>query len=96
MVEMEVEVEDTNLPEAMVRVVWEILPGNDQHFFREISIEDIDPNFFSSDSPVDSSNFPCLPHPLLNPAENCIDQIWTQSVIKINYQPWGCFDELDP
>jgi hypothetical protein len=77
-------VENTNWPEDSVRVVWEVLPGDSEKIFREINLEDIDPSLFSSGDQANSDSFPTIPYPLLNPAD--LDRLWTQTIIKINYQ----------
>ncbi len=87
--------EDTNLPEGSVRVVWEILPGDSGHIFREITPEDIDPSFFYHGPLIDIHDFPLIPHPLLNPADDYFDRVWTQTVIKIKYQSSAWFDEYE-
>jgi hypothetical protein len=88
-------VENTNLPKGSIRVVWEILPGDSEHVFREIELEDFDPSLFSPDVLLDTSDFPVVPHPLLNPADDCLDRVWTQTVIKINYQSAEWFGEYE-
>jgi hypothetical protein len=79
-------VEDTNLPEDSIRVIWEILPGDSEYVFREFTQEDIDPDLFSPGHLIDTDQFPIIPHPLLNPVDDCLDRVWTQTIIKINYQ----------
>jgi hypothetical protein len=90
-------VEDTNRPTASVREVWEILPGENEHiYFREICQEDLDPSLFSPEITDQTGNFPIIPHPLLNPAEDCLDRVWTQTIIRINYQSSEWYDASDP
>lgn len=87
--------ENTNLPEGSIKVVWEILPGDAERIFREITSGDIDPSFFCADSIVEPDDFPLMPYPLLNPEDDCLDQVWKQTGIKINYQPSPWFGEID-
>jgi hypothetical protein len=89
-------VEDINKPEGSVRVIWEILPGEGEYIFREIEQEDIDPSFFSLGLQNNTDDFPTIPHPVLNPADDCLDRVWTQSIIKINYQSSDRFDKYEP
>ncbi len=85
--------EETNLPEERVKVVWEILPGGNGHFFREISPEDMYPGLFSSDQIVETAEFPLIPHPLLSPTDDYLDRTWNLTSIKINYDASKWFDE---
>ncbi len=78
--------EDTNGSDS-VRVVREILPGDTSYILREINQEDIDPNLFSSGPLITAESFPTIPYPLLNPAADLLDRLWTQTVITINYEP---------
>jgi hypothetical protein len=93
---VEVDVENTNLPEERVRVIWEVTQGEVQRIFREMSPEDIDPDIFTKGPLIDSNIFPCIPHPFLNQAEDYLDRTWTQTFIKINYQPRARSDEFEP
>lgn len=90
---VEVRVDNTNLPEGRIKVVWEIMPGDAERIFREITSEEIEPSFFCADSIVETADYPLIPYPLLNPEDDCLDRVWTQTVIKINYQPSQRFDE---
>lgn len=86
--------EDTNLPKGCVKVVWEILPGEGQHVFREMTPEDIDPGLLQAGLPIDTANFPMIPHPLLNPEQDCPDRVWEDSIIKIGYKPSDWNDDI--
>jgi hypothetical protein len=88
-------VEETNLPEEKLKVVWEILPGGNGHFFREISPEDMYPGLFSSDQAVDTANFPLIPYPVLNLADDYCDRTWSQTQIKINYDSSKWFGQYE-
>ncbi len=85
--------EDTNLPEDRVKVVWEILPGEAEQLFTELREDDIDLSLLSPGTLVENENFPTIPYPALNPAEDYLDRVWAQSIIKVNYQPAEWFDE---
>jgi len=88
--------EDTNRPEGCVRVVWEILPGDSEHVFREFDELDLDPGLFSPDFIISNQNFPVIKHFLLDPVADCLDRLWTQTAIKINYQSSQSLDEYEP
>ena len=75
--------EETNFQQDSTRVMWEILPGDGPHLFREITPEDIDPSVLTSGSLIDTDNFPFIPHPLLNPAVDHLDGVWAHTIIKI-------------
>ncbi len=79
--------DNTNLPEGSVRVIWEILPGEGEQLFREINQDDIDSSLFYPGLSVDDGLFPMIPHPVLIPEEASLDRVWNQTVIKFNYQP---------
>jgi hypothetical protein len=85
-------VESTNWPEGSIKVVWEILPGDSEHIFREISQEDLDPDLLSPGMLITLNDFPLIPHPLLNLGDG-LDRVWNQTVIKINYQMSEGLDE---
>ncbi len=76
---------DTNRSEGNIRVIWEIVPGDSEVVFREFGQDDFDPSLFAPNL-IDAENFPTIPHPLLNPQGECLDRVWNQSVIKINYK----------
>jgi hypothetical protein len=88
-------VEDTNWTEGRIKVVWEILPGDGEYHFEEITQEDFDPNLFSSNYVPEANNFPFIPYAVLNPACDCLDRVWTQTVIKIDYQFSKRSDEFE-
>jgi hypothetical protein len=67
------------------RVVWEVVPGDIEKIFREITSEDFDPCLFSSSPPARTQSLPAT-YPLLNPAVGCLDRVWAQTIIRINYQ----------
>lgn len=75
--------EDTNRRQDCIKVVWEVLPDEDKHVFREFGQEDIDPAPFYSDRLLTSDNFPVLPHPVLDKANDCLDRVWNQTTIEI-------------
>jgi|WetSurMetagenome_2_1015567.scaffolds.fasta_scaffold187761_1 hypothetical protein len=88
-------VEETNWSKDDVKVVWEILPDEDKHVFREITLEDIDPSFLCPGYPIDSDNFPTLPHPVLDMATDCLDRVWTKSIIEIRTESPEADSEKD-
>ena len=85
--------ENSNRSDGSVRVIWEILPGEGEHVFQGISQEDFDPSLFSLCNMVKPQDFPTIPYPLLNPHNDCLDRVWTQSTIKISYQSSEWLDE---
>jgi hypothetical protein len=76
-------VDNTNWSEDNIRVLWEILPGDSEHVFREISLEDIDTSLYSLDLQISPNDYPLLRYPALDPEFDCFDRVWTQSAIKI-------------
>jgi hypothetical protein len=76
-------VENTNQPDEKVRVVLEVLPGDSELIFREISQEDFENRHFSPDTAVNPESFPTKPYPFIDPAKCCLDRVWTQTIIKI-------------
>ncbi len=88
--------ENIDRPVGRIKVVWEILPGDSEYIFREINQEDIDPDLFNYGLRFTINKFPIIPHPLLNPDSDCLDRVWTQTVIKINYQSSERLDEFEP
>ncbi len=87
--------ENTNKPEGSIRIVWEILPGDTEHIFEILTRDEIDPNLLSSGPLIKAENFPTCPYPLLNPASDCLDRVWNQSVIKVEYQSAEWFDQFE-
>ena len=85
--------EERNWSESSVKVVSEILPGNCESVLREITLEDIDSVLFSPDTQFGDDSL-LLPYPVIDPAADYFDREWTQSVIKISYQPENWSDEL--
>ncbi len=88
--------EDINRSEGSFRVIWEILPGDSEHVFREIGQEDMDPSLFTPGSPVSSDDFPIIPYPYLSAPGESLDRLWTQTTIKINYQSSEWYDAYEP
>lgn len=78
--------EDTNRSQGAIKVIWEILPGDSEYIFKEFNQDDLDPDLFTSGSIFKNDYFPTIPHPLLKPTSDCLDRVWTQTVIKIDYQ----------
>jgi hypothetical protein len=77
-------VENTNRPKGILKMVWEILPGDRELIFRKIRREDIDPYLFSTNSQIDISNLRTVPYYSLDSAGDGLDRVWTGSIIRIN------------
>lgn len=76
--------EETNRSQDSIKVIWEILPVDGEHIFREIGQDDIDPTLFDAGQLVNNDNFPIIPYPVFDQSGDCLDRVWTQTTIKIN------------